>query len=138
RLEEKLVNAIAAAGAAYILVRSATGSRKRPIWVPWLKNLRAWFSWLPDGAILDGWAHLNGIGREPDVNAARTAFVDAVDRGLPFYTAGVRMLFEGMTRVAASSPPDKKTDSFGAAYEIARRLALRIDVRQTFTVVRME
>jgi hypothetical protein len=137
RLEQKLINALAAAGAAYILVRTASDERKRPIWVPWLKNLRVWFPWLPDGAILDGWAHLNGIGREPNVAAARAAFVDAVGRGLPFYAVGVRLLFEGMTRIAASSKPTDDPDGFGAAFEIVRRLALRVDVRQTFTVVRL-
>jgi hypothetical protein len=137
RLEQKLINALAAAGAAYILVRTASDERKRPIWVPWLKNLRAWFPWLPDGAVLDGWAHLNGIGREPDVAAARAAFVDAVGRGLPFYAVGVRLLFEGMTRIAASSEPANDLDGFGAAFDIIRRLALRVDLRQTFTVVRL-
>ena len=105
--------------------------------MPWLKSVRAWFPWLPDGAVLDGWAHLNGIGREPDVAAARAAFVDAVGRGLPFYAVGVRLLFEGMTRIAASSKPANDADGFGAAFDIVRRLALRVDLRQTFTVVRL-
>jgi len=138
RLEQKLINALAAAGAAYILVRTASDEGKRPIWVPWLKNLRAWFPWLPDGAILDGWAHLNGIGREPDVARARAAFVDAVGRGLPIYAVGVRLLFEGMTRIAASPKPANEADGFGAAFDIVRGLALRVDVRQTFTVVRLK
>ena len=62
----------------------------------------------------------------------------AVGRGLPFYAVGVRLLFEGMTRIAASSKPANDADGFGAAFDIVRRLALRVDLRQTFTVVRLK
>lgn len=136
RLAAKFFNALAAAGAAYILVRSASETKTRAVWVPWLANLRNYFPSLADGAILDGWAHLNGIGRPRDVSQAAMAFVQAVDRGLPLYTAGVRLLFDGMTR-AAVVPKQKLPAGFDDALEVVRRLALHIDVRQTFTVVRL-
>jgi hypothetical protein len=138
-LAAKYFNALAAAGAAYVLVRSETApttAAKPPIWVSWLENLRRDFPALPDGSILAGWALLNGIGRARDVGEAAKAFIEAVDRGLPLYTAGVRVLFDGMTRVAAA-PKKERPDGFDDAYEIVRRLALRIDIRQTFTVVRI-
>jgi hypothetical protein len=133
----KAQNALAAAGGAYVLVRSPLDPRRPPMWVPWLSNLRRWFPWLPDGAILDGWAHLRGIARPPDAEQAATAFVEALQRGLPFYSAGVRLLFEGFTRVEATVKADRRPPGFGQAFEIARRLALRVDVRQPFTVVRL-
>ena len=135
----KMENPLAAAGGAYVLVRTPIHQDHQgppPVWVRWLQNLRTRFPWLPDGAILDGWAHLNGIGRPPNVKEAAAAFVSAVDRGLPFYSAGVRFLFEGLTRVDATVDAARPT-GFAQAFEFARRLALRVDVSQPFTVVRL-
>jgi hypothetical protein len=137
-LFEKVDNPIAAAGGAYILVRLPAGeTNARPEWVPWLKNLRTWFSWLPDGAILDGWAHLQGIGRRPDIDKATAAFIEAVDRGLPFYSSGVKLLYEGLTRIKATIRGRPQPKKFAFAFEFARSLALRVDVSQPFTVVRL-
>jgi hypothetical protein len=137
-LYEKGENPLAAAGGAYILVRIPVEKGKStPMWVPWLTNLRNWFPWLPDGAILDGWAHLQGIGRKPNFNEAAQAFIAAVDRGLPFYSSGVKLLYEGLTRVEATLEAKARPKGFAFAFEFARRLALRVDVSQTFTVVRL-
>ncbi len=134
-LYSKGENALAAAGGAYALVRIPIDPKRPPVWVPWLENLRNWFPWLPDGAILDGWAHLNGIGRTPNVAEAAAAFVDATQRGVPFYTMGVKLLFDGLTRAEAELKAPPK--GFARALEFARRMAFRVDVRQTFTVVRL-
>ena len=134
----KVQNPLAAAGGAYILeCRSAISPKRRPTWVPWLQNLRNWFPWLPDGAILDGWAHLDGIGRPASPKLAATAFVEAVERGLPFYSAGVRLLFEGLTRVEATLEKADHPPGLPSAADFVRRLALRVDVRQPFTVIRL-
>jgi hypothetical protein len=136
-LYQKGENPLAAAGGAYALVRLPIDAQQRPVWVPWLQNLRQRFPWLPDGAILDGWAHLNGIGRKPDIALAAAAFVAAAERGLPFYSDGVRLLFEGLTRVDAQVEAGSRPAGFAKAFEFARRMALRVDVRQPFTVVRL-
>jgi hypothetical protein len=136
-LYQKGENPLAAAGGAYALVRMPIDPKQPPVWVPWLQNLRNRFPWLPDGAILDGWAHLDGIGRPPNVTEAASAFVAAAERGVPFYSTGVRMLFEGLTRVEATVEAASRPKGFAHAYEFARRLALRVDVRQPFTVVRL-
>jgi len=137
-LYNKGENPLAAAGGAYILVRlPAKTTTETPVWVRWLTNLRNWFPWLPDGAILDGWAHLQGIGREPNFKEAAQAFIAAVDRGLPFYSAGVKLLYEGLTRVEATLEAKARPKGFAFAFEFARRLTLRVDVSQTFTVVRL-
>lgn len=135
-LFEKVENPVAAAGGAYVLVRLPR-EPKKPEWAPWLQNLRNWFPWLPDGAILDGWAHLQGIGRKADVKQALTAFLQAVDRGLPFYSSGVKLLYEGLSRIEATLNPKTRAERFDFAYDFARRLALRIDPGQPFTVVRL-
>ena len=136
-LYQKGENPLAAAGGAYALVRMPIDPQRPPVWVPWLQNLRNRFPWLPDGAILDGWAHLNGIGRPVNITEAASAFVAAAQRGLPFYSAGVRQLFEGLTRVEATVEAASRPAGFADAYEFARRIALRVDVRQPFTVVRL-
>ncbi|PYQ10752.1 MAG: hypothetical protein DMF80_23415 [Acidobacteria bacterium] len=135
-LYQKVENPLAAAGGAYVLVQQPIDPAHPPIWVPWLQNLRNWFEWLPDGAILDGWAHLNGIGRSANVKEASAAFVAAVERGVPFYSAGARLLFEGLTRVDAAGEA-ARPPGFADAFDFARGLALRVDVRQPFTVVRL-
>jgi hypothetical protein len=136
-LYQKGENPLAAAGGAYALVRLPIDRKKPPAWVPWLQNLRNRFPWLPDGAILDGWAHLNGIGRAPNMTEAASAFVAAAQRGLPFYSTGVRFLFEGLTRVEATLDANARPEGFSRAFEFARRMAFRVDVRQPFTVVRL-
>ena len=133
----KVQNPLAAAGGAYALVSLPVDPQRPPAWVPWLQNLRNWFPWLPDGAILDGLAHLNGIGRKPDTAEAASAFVAGAQRGLPFYSAGVKHLFEGLTRVEATVPKAALPAGFADAFEFARRMALRVDVRQPFTVVQL-
>jgi len=135
-LYQKVENPLAAAGGAYVLVQQPIDPAKPPVWVPWLQNLRNWFPWLPDGAILDGWAHLNGIGRPANMKEAAAAFVAAVERGVPFYSAGARLLFEGLTRVDAAGEAARPA-GFADAFDFARGLALRVDVRQPFTVVRL-
>jgi hypothetical protein len=71
------------------------------------------------------------------VAEAASAFVAAAERGLPFYSAGARLLFEGLTRLDGELPAPARPAGFAGAYELARRMALRVDVRQPFTVVRL-
>jgi len=135
-LYEKRYNPIAAAGAAYALVRSwaRRPDRSPPAWASWFKNLRGLAPWMPDGSILDGWASLTGIGRAKDIPSAAAAFVEAVDRGLPLYTAGVQLLYQGMD-VVDGLPDDQRPKRFAEASDIVQQLAMRIDPQQTFTVV---
>lgn len=61
------------------------------------KALRDECSWMPDGAVLHG-SHLLRSG---DVESARREFETAIDRGVPVFTAGLRLLLEGLRRVEA-------------------------------------
>jgi len=80
---------------------------------------------------------MNGIGREAGALAAASAFVEAVDRGLPFCTSGVLLLFGGMTRIKSTTDKDKLPKHFDSAFEFVRRLVPRTDIGQIFTVVRL-
>lgn len=141
-LFEKVTNPIAAAGGGYVLVdewvrgSSQSGSDSR--WHSWIDNLSNWFPWLPDGAILQGWLALRRRDQAPDLEKARKALLQAEHRGIPFYTAGVRRLSDGLMLLAnearRNGAPDLVLDE---ALARVRRLAWQVDPRQVFTCVRL-
>lgn len=138
---ERLENPLAAAAVGYILLgewqRAAWESQAaRPVWLDWTDALMRQAAWLPDGAILRGWLELRGRAGEPDLRQARVALLTALERGLPYYAAGVRRLYDGLTllRQAEHLGDDRE---LARAHAEARWLSLRIDPRQAFTVVRL-
>ena len=67
----------------------------------WGPNLSAWFPWLADAAVINGWQHIHA-GREDRGNAdrhfdiARQELVAATRRGVPVYSEGLRLLVDGL------------------------------------------
>jgi hypothetical protein len=147
-LRGKRLNPFGAAGGAYVLVAgwigasvkgSATEASESPSsWMSWVGNLSRMFPWLPDGAILEGWLALRMRDREPRLDEARVALLEAERRGVPVYTAGVRRLVDGLLLLSGearrSGTPDDEVD---AALVRVRRLAWQIDPEQPFTCVRL-
>jgi hypothetical protein len=123
----KAINPLAAAAGGYVLV-GARGRDPNAEWVPWTENLMNRFEWLPDGAILLGVVLLRTAGDAP-TDASRHALLKAYERGIPWYTVGLRWLAEGL----AAFPDDH---ACRAALEQVRRLSWRVDTRQPFLVVR--
>jgi hypothetical protein len=125
-LQEKRRSPLAAAAAGYALLGSI--DLKEPQrWYPWLANLSEWFPWMPDGAILHGrW--LTRSGQDSD-GAARRAFLRAFRRGLPFYSLGLNWLLEGLRQYEDGECVE--------AARVVRQVALRCDVDQVFTVLRL-
>jgi len=145
-LFEKLLNPFAAAGGAYVLLAdwiaaSAHGGgdgEGSADWMRWVSNLGAWFPWLPDGAILEGWLALRIRDQEPRLEAARAALLLAERRGIPVYTAGVRLLVDGLILLSGEMRRRGSADpEIDAALVRARRLAWQVDPRQPFTCVRL-
>jgi len=137
----KVVNPLAASAGAYILVdewlRQSTEPRAAG-WLAWIDNLAKWFPWLPDGEILRGWIALVGRAGNPSVETARGAFVDAERRGLPVYTAGVRRLADGLSRIANQDRAEGREDrAIIDALERTRRVAWSTDPRFPFTSIRL-
>ena len=141
-LYDKMENPLAATAGAYILVgqwidESARGLMRQD-WMDWVKNLSDWFPWIPDGAILNAWLALRMRGRDPLLDEARSALLEAERRGIPIYSAGVRRLIDGLMLVAGeirrSGGQDPDVD---AALTRARQLAWQIDPGQPFTCVRL-
>ena len=96
-LQQKRRDPIAAAIGGYYLLRTANIDRLSE----WGPNLSQWFPWLPDGAVINGWQHIHA-GREHrgdqdrHFDAARRQLIEAVRRGVPVYTEGLRLLVDAL------------------------------------------
>ena len=139
-LFKKVENAIAAAAGGYILLgnwRGQPGDQDAD-WFSWIENLQNWFTWLPDGAIQHGWLKLRTQTGPACVEAARESFLNAHRRGIPFYSAGVRLLHDGLTLLSndarAAGRTDKEVES---ALASLRAIAFRTEMRQVFTTIRL-
>jgi hypothetical protein len=101
-LFHKISSPLAAAFGGYLLMlgldRRAYTSRSDD-WKGWVDNLAHWFEWLPDGAILR--AALYFVLGDKDRDGAYDALMRAFDRGLPFFTFGLRLMLEGLRRFAS-------------------------------------
>lgn len=97
-LFEKYTNPLGAAAGGYVLL-STDASDGLEDWPYWLDNLANNFPHLPDGAILRAkW--LLDRGRPDDTDEAAHLLGVAYERGVPFFTAGIVWLIEGLLRVA--------------------------------------
>jgi hypothetical protein len=134
-LYEKLANPIAAAAGAYILLLTDRGAKKQP-WYNWIENLKNWFPWLPDGAIQHAWLKLRMLKDNESIESIRDLFMDAYKRGLPFYSRGVSMLYDGLTIVENNliemGVIDKEVED---ARKTVQFLASRTNMRLPFTTV---
>lgn len=127
-LFQKIANPVAAAAGGYVLV-GTDRSREAPAWHSWIANLKNWFDWLPDGAILDATLKLRRALTSEDRDEARTAFDEAYERGLPFYSLGLHWLVDGLSQF--------DDDEAGRKAAIVRKVAWRVDMGQPFVVLRM-
>lgn len=96
-LREKYVDATAAAIGAYYLY--LTGTYKKN--VEWFKNLANDFPYLPDGPVIYASQLINKENpSKASINLCRQYFLLAVERGLPVYTIGFKMLREGLIKMS--------------------------------------
>jgi hypothetical protein len=131
----KYENPLAAAAGAYVLLSQIREEEEfeRQSWHGWVDNLMRRFPWIPDGAIQFGWLKLRqGAERE-----AREAFLEAFDRGLPFYSLGLRWLLDGFTVVGHADPDGREDATVMEASKKVRKVALHTDMSQPFTSVRL-
>lgn len=127
-ISEKLKNPLAACAAAYVGLATFSG-KDAPRWGPWLQNLNDGFPWLPDGAVLSAAYRMKTARTKQDLDAASAAFVSAYRRGIPYYTAGIQQLLQGLYLFRSNST------EIDAMYGKVSSIALRVDAGQTFTVV---
>ena len=99
-LFDKVDDPIAASIGAYSLLRFGEVERLHD----WTQNLMDWFAWLPDGAAIRG----EQLARLGDHKSAAPAFLQAVNRGLPVFSDGVKFTYE---RLRAYADPDSQIDA---------------------------
>lgn len=92
----KMQDPYAAAVGAYLLLRL----ERFELMHDWARNLANMFSFLADGCVIWAWQAFRQHG---DVDQAAKYLLQAVDRGLPVHTEGLRLLVEGLQRLGGDS-----------------------------------
>lgn len=128
-LFDKYRNPLAAAAGGYVLL--ATGGSENRYWHRWIENLYEKFPDLPDGAVLAASLRLLHPQDKSSYDEARAALFEAFGRGIPYFSAGVARLLDGLTLFAADSAEAKEKMT------LVQRVAQRLDLSQAFTVIRL-
>ncbi|WP_437919661.1 hypothetical protein [Sphingobacterium sp. LRF_L2] len=90
-LHDKVRDPIGAAVGGYFLL--STGQLE--FLHEWPNNLANWFEWLPDGPIIHAWQLIKS--KDVDNPMIQIRLLEAVSRGIPLFTEGLRLLYEGLT-----------------------------------------
>ena len=130
RLAEELVfhkhqDPMAAAVGGYFLLRINDLERLHN----WANNLANRFPWMPDGAIIHAWQliaeYRQSAGADQDkLDQARERLIEAVARGFPIYSEGLRLLRDGLLLIdqqAEAKDPEIRAalNKAGAYYSAA-------------------
>lgn len=103
-MEDKETDHAAAAIGGYYLLRAD----KLEYLYNWTENLANWFPEMADGAIIHAWFLLQSAqNREAVVWEFRSWLLEAVRRGVPLYSEGLRLLYEGLTQIHLFNPGDR-------------------------------
>ncbi|MDH3295414.1 MAG: hypothetical protein OER95_13925, partial [Acidimicrobiia bacterium] len=119
-LYEKLSDPNTAALGGYHLLRVGDLERLHN----WPANLAEWMDWMSDGSIIRGWQLLRGGGRRRRRETPRRRFLEAVERGLPVYAEGLRLLIDGLKVLNHQDPDD---EAVAAAIELMGEYAAATD-----------
>lgn len=123
----KVRNPLAAAAGAYVLIGRDVADEPRQ-WDSWLDNLRNWFGWMSDGAVLWAARRLRQAKTERDLQQARDGLIEAYNRGVPLYTLGLSWLMDGLSEF-----PDDPESAW--RLEHARQLSWCVDMREPFVII---
>jgi hypothetical protein len=108
-LFDKMEDPYAAAVGAYLLLRL----KKFDEMHDWARNLASRFDFLPDGCVIWAWQLIH---QQPsNADEIRKYLLMAVDRGLPVYSEGLRLLTDGLRLMGSDgqAPRDKVVQSAG-------------------------
>jgi hypothetical protein len=122
----KMMHPLAATAGAYVLLASG---RQEDNWHAWVENLANRFPQIPDGAVLQASLRLRFPKTKDADDEAKASLLEAFNRGIPYYSAGVSWLLDGLSQFAGDRKVDEKL-------KLVHAVALRLDVSQAFTVVR--
>jgi hypothetical protein len=101
-LYDKMSDPMAATVGGYFLLQAGEFDRLHE----WTANLANRFRWLPDGPVIRA-CHLM-TRPEPDAAAIRRLLLEAVGRGLPYYTIGLRLLQNALKLLLQRSTGDSQ------------------------------
>lgn len=120
---------VAVAGGIILVTRAK--STEWQTWDPWLANLSNWFPGIPDGPILLGCRQLQRPREDTDVASAYLNLREGIRRGIPFFSATIRMLAMALAQIG-SEIPAADNDQRDIAF-----VSSRVDSDQPFTVIRL-
>ncbi|WP_298739133.1 hypothetical protein [uncultured Chitinophaga sp.] len=95
-LYSKMQDPAAAAIGGYFLLKTGELQKMHD----WANNLANWFNWMPDGAIIHAWQLIQEGGANINIKTIRQRLIDAVNRGIPIYSEGLRLLYDGLTMLS--------------------------------------
>ena len=130
-LFEKISYPLAATVGGYLLVFGMDREEYRSTsdnWKNWVEHLDGWFDWLPDGAILH--AALYFMLGGPDRDEAYETLMRAYDRGLPFFTFGLKLMIDGLRYFVREGD-----DHARERLTVLETIANQTDPSQTFLTV---
>jgi hypothetical protein len=93
-----------------------------------LQKLAEGFTGLPDGAVIFGWALIRR--EEPNYEGARHFFLTAARWGIPLYSTGLRLLYDGLNVLLHYSEEDKEVHRM---FQAVRRIAAATDWKADVT-----
>ena len=103
--------------AAYYMLRA--GKVTNP---GWLRVLADHFSHIADGAVIYAWYLMRRAA--PDMDEVREYFIQAIQRGIPCCTYGVRLLYDGLYMLTERNSEDREAH---ACFENFRAVARNAD-----------
>lgn len=127
-LAEKLTNPMGATIAGYYLLRIGAIDRLQN----WAEHFANQFNWLPDALIIHAWQLLQQP--QPNLKLAEQRLLQAADRGIPLYSRGLRLLFDGLQLFQKQSGPQPEFDrAIAKSVKTVQPYAAAIDWSQPLT-----
>lgn len=127
-LSEKLTNPMGATIAGYYLLRIGAIDRLQN----WAEHFANQFNWLPDALIIHAWQLLQQP--QPNLKLAEQRLLQAADRGVPLYSRGIRLLFDGLQLFQKQPTPQPELDQAVArSIRTVQPYAAAIDWSQPLT-----
>ena len=128
-LYSKIENPSYAALGGYFLLRSNSMEQLHD----WPRNLANWFEWFPDGCII--YAAQLMRSEKPVVEDIEYWLIEAYQRGIPLYTEGLRLLYEGFTKLYFMDY--RKSSIIETAFKETQKWISYADTESGFTVLRI-
>jgi hypothetical protein len=130
--QAKMANPMGAAIGGYYLLRVGADQRLHD----WANNFVNWIDWLPDAPVIHAWQLLRqrtgSTMPGPAIDLAGDRLLEAVERGVPVYTEGLRLLVNGL-RLLKEQAGWRSSPDLTRAFQKISRYAAAADWSQPLT-----